>query len=83
MTAWGAPAGRQELGAEMAQGAEHRVGGGLAQAAEAGGLDHPAQLLELLQLARFGQARQQPIEQLLQLHGAGAAGQAPCSSPRR
>ena len=62
--------------AEVAQGAEHRVGGRLAQAAEAGVLDHIAERLELMQVGPCPDALTDPLQEPVELDRAGAAGDA-------
>jgi len=59
---------------EVAQGGEHRVGRGLAQPAEAGGLDHPGEMLQLLQIVAFALAGAEPLQDVQHAAGADAAG---------
>src|ERR1017187_8379047 len=68
---------------EEAQRAQHRVGRGLAETTKAGVLHHLAKVLELLQVARGGFARQDLRQQTVHLHRAGAAGNALRSEERR
>ena len=62
--------------AEPAQGAQHGVGRGLAQATETGGPHHGAELLQLRKVGRGGAAFAEAIEQARQLHRARPAGEA-------
>src|SRR5262249_20502546 len=55
--------------AEVAQRAERRVGGGLPQPAQAGVLDHVAELLEQLQVRGGGPAVEDLVQQAVHLHG--------------
>ena len=62
--------------AEKPQRAQRRIGRGLAEAAKAGVLHHVAEFLQLGQVARGGLAVEDFVQQMVHLHGAGAAGNA-------
>ena len=67
---------RLELVAEVADGGEHRVGRGLAEAAERAILDGVAELLELLDIALLAPAVNDSVEDLEQALVADTAGNA-------